>query len=181
MNIRATRVNAGFDINGDVELRLTVPRDYAEQIAEEIGKLTGLLDVEITKYYKHRSLKANALLWKCIGSMAEILETKNDAEEIYLELLERYGVQKFLVVRPEAADSMKQFFRIVHDMGEVTVNGEKGIQLRCIVGSSQYDTEQMSRLLRGTISECKEIGAFVPDEMDIGASIDLWAKERKTE
>lgn len=155
---------------GNPTLTITAPPGM------DFKEFTGLWEVEIKRHRQKRSLNANALLWKCIGSMAEILGVSND--EVYLQMLEQYGVQKFLVVKPEAVESIRQLFRIVHELGGVSVNGKKGMQLRCIVGSSQYDTAQMARLLNGTIYECEQIGAFVPDKQDIGASLDLWQKER---
>ena len=95
-----------------------------------------------------------------------------------MHLLERYGVKKYIVVRPEAVESVKGLFRAVEEMGGVIVDGKRGVQLKCTVGSSQYDTKQMARLIEGTASENREMGAFVPDEMDIGASLNLWEKER---
>lgn len=170
MQFRTTSIKARCDIYGNQTLTITVPPDV------EMGSFSGEYDVEIKKHRNKRSLNANALCWKCINSIAEILETSN--EEIYLEMLERYGVQKYIVVRPETVESIKGFFRAVHEMGSVYVGDKRGVQLRCVVGSSQYDTAQMARLLDGIISECKEIGAFVPDEKDIGRSINLWEKER---
>lgn len=170
MRFRTATLKAGCDIYGNQTLTMTVPPDV------ELGSFSGEYDVEIKRHRNKRSLNANALCWKCINSLAEILQTSN--EEIYLEMLERYGVQKYIVVRPEAVESVKGLFRAAHEMGGVMVGDKRGVQLRCVVGSSQYDTAQMSRLLDGIISECKEVGGFIPDEQDVGYSISLWEKER---
>lgn len=170
VQFRTTSIKAGCDINGDQTLLITVPPDI------ELGSFVGDFEVEIKRHRNKRSLNANALCWKCINSLAEILQTSN--EEVYLEMLERYGVHKYIVVRPASVESVKGLFRAVHEMGGVMVGKNRGVQLRCVVGSSQYDTAQMSRLLDGIISECKEIGGFIPDEKDVGVSLNLWEKER---
>ena len=174
MRIQANGIKAGCDIYGNLTLTLTVPRPQRDNL--NLDNLTGLLDVEIKKHREGRSLNANALFWKIVNSIAEIQDASNN--EIYLSLLEDYGVQKYMVVKPEAADSITKLFRAVDDLGTVFVNGKPGRQLKCTIGSSQYDTAQMARLIRGAISESKDIGGFVPDEQDIGASLDLWKKER---
>ena len=171
MRFKTDRIVAGCDIDGNPTLTIIMPRDMPS------SAFNGLYDVEIKKHREIRSLNANALFWKCCGSIADIIGASK--EEVYLQMLERYGVQKFIVVKPEAAESVKPLFRAVYNLGFVYVGKKRGVQLRCIVGSSHYDTEQMARLLDGTIEECKDLGAFVPDEKDVGYSIKLWEKERE--
>lgn len=168
----ASEITTKEGTGGDLIITITAPLSVAGQLE----KTEGLFDVEIKRHRERRSLNANALLWKTIDSMAAILQT--DEEAVYLEMLARYGVKKYIVVKPEAVESVKGLFRAVEEMGGVFVDGKKGVQLRCTLGSSQYDTAQMSRLLHGTISESKDIGGFVPDDNDTGASLDLWEKER---
>lgn len=173
VKITTADIKTGEDINGNLIITIAAPLE----MAAHLENLTGLYDVEIKKHRQKRSLNANALFWKMCNSLAEAVETSS--EEMYLQLLERYGVKKYIVVKPEAVESLKKLFRAVADMGSVYVNGKRGVQLECTVGSSQYDTKQMTRLINGTLSECKEVGAWVPDEQDIGASLNLWEKERE--
>jgi len=168
IEFRTARIVAGCDMEGNQTLTITAPGN--------IPPLSGEYDVIIKRHREKRSLNANALFWKMCGSLAEVLHISD--EEAYLHLLERYGVKKYIVVKPEAVESVKGLFRAVEEMGGVIVDGKRGVQLKCTVGSSQYDTKQMSRLIEGTASENRELGAFVPDDMDIGASLDLWAKEK---
>lgn len=172
MIFQSEKIKVGCDGNGEFFVKIAIPRENALNLENCIG----LHDIEIKKHRNKRSLNANALLWKVLDSIAEILRA--DKEEIYIQMLRSYGVQKFLVVKPDAAESVAELFRAVDDLGYVLVNGKKGKQLRCIVGSSQYNTAEMARLLEGTIEESKELGGFVPDEKDVGASLKLWEKER---
>lgn len=168
----ASEIKACEGVGGELVITITAPLPVAAQL----GNLNGKFDIEIKQHREKRSLNANALCWKIIGSMAEILHTSE--KEVYLNLLELYGVKEYLVVKPAAVETIKKLFRAVEDMGTVIVNGKRGIQLKCTVGSSQYDTQQFSRLLEGAIHESREIGGFVPDEQDVGASLALWEKER---
>ena len=172
MKLQAIKIAAGCDAQGYQTITLTAPRGAIV----DIENLTGLLDVEIKKHREKRSLNANALFWKIVNSIAEILDVSND--DVYLNLLQSYGVQKYLVVRPETVAEISKLFRAVEDLGAVIVNNKTGRQLKCTIGSSQYDTAQMSRLIRGAVNESRDIGGFVPDEQDIGISLDLWSKER---
>jgi len=125
------------------------------------------LSVEIKQYRKRRSLNANAYLWVLLGKMAEVLRTSKD--ELYLMMLERYGVYTHIIVKPHVVEQVKAQWRTVRELGEVTVNGQKGIQLQCYFGSSTYDTKQMSVLIDGVVSECQELGidTLPPDEIQM--------------
>lgn len=133
------------------------------------------LDVTIKRHRDKRSLNANALLWKCINSLAEVLRIP--PEEIYMKALNDYGVQVILAVVPEAEQALRASFREVIPLGWHKINGQVMANFRCTVGSSQYDTAQMSRLLDGVIEDCKEFGGFVPDERAIMTGLELWKKE----
>lgn len=123
------------------------------------------LTAEIKQHRKKRSLDANAYLWVLLGKMAEVLRT--DKDEIYLLMLERYGVYTHIIAKPHVVEQVKQQWRTVRELGEVTVNGQNGIQLQCYFGSSTYDTKQMATLIDGVVSECQELGidTLSPDEI----------------
>lgn len=169
----ASEISAQEGAGGNLIITIAAPLP----LAGHFENIKGEYLIEIKKHRQKRSLNANALFWKVCGSMAEILRVSD--EDIYLQLLERYGVKKYIVVKPEAVESVKGLFRAVDEMGSVYVDGKRGVQLRCTIGSSQYDTKQMGRLIDGAITESKDIGAWVPDEQDIGAALDLWQKERE--
>ena len=126
----------------------------------ENGKL---LVVEVKQYHQHRSLNSNAFLWVMLEKMAGVLNTTKD--ELYLLMLERYGVFTHLIVKEIAAERIIREWRTVRNLGPVVIGGTKGIQLQCYFGSSTYDTAEMSRLIDGVVSECREVGIeTLPDE-----------------
>lgn len=172
VRFKATSIAACEGVGGELVITITAPLETAVHLEN----LSGEYVIEIKKHRQKRSLNANALFWKICNSIADILEASYD--DIYLQLLDRYGVKKYIVVKPEAVEDMKKMFRAVEEMGGVYVEGKKGVQLCCTIGSSKYNTKQMSRLIKGAIDESREIGGFVPDDHDIGASLELWEKER---
>lgn len=145
------------------EITLSVSDDSAVASLEELkGKL---LAVEIKPWKDKRSLDANAYLWALLDKIAQAIRSSKD--EIYLQELEKYGVCTFLIVRPESAERITREWRTVRNLGEVTVNGQNGVQLQCFYGSSGYDTAEMARLLDGVIEDAKELGiqTETPDEI----------------
>jgi hypothetical protein len=52
---------------------------------------------------------------------------------------------------------MKEQWRLVKELGEVMVNGKKGIQLQLYFGSSGYNTKEMSVLIDEAVRQAKEL------------------------
>ena len=114
------------------------------QQAANSGKI---LEVEIKIKRKRRSLNANAYLWEVLGRMAAVLKT--DKDSVYLMMLERYGVYTHVCVKPAAVERVKQEWRTVRELGEITINGQKAVQLQCYFGSHTYNSKEFSILLDG--------------------------------
>jgi hypothetical protein len=125
------------------------------------------LVVEIKQYRQRRSLDSNAYMWLLLNEMATILKTTKD--ELYIQVLDRYGVFTHLVVKENVVDRVKVEWKAVRELGKVNINGKEGIQLQVFFGSSTYDTKEMSKLLEGVVSEAKELGinTVTPKEMEL--------------
>lgn len=166
MKIQFDKVDVYSKLDGLwVSLRI-LPHDRAA--AGEFARTVKdkVYDAELKQHRQKRSLDANAYLWVLLDKLADKLHMGKD--EVYLLMLGRYGVFTHIVVKPQLAARVKEEWRLVRELGEVTVNGQTGIQLQCYFGSSSYDTKEMSRLIDGVVSECKEldIETLTPDELD---------------
>lgn len=137
------------------------------------------LTVEIKQKRKGRSVDANGYLWSLLGEMAAVLHTSKD--ELYLLMLERYGVFTHMIVKPNVVERVKQEWKAVKELGEVTVNRQTGIQLQCYFGSSTYNSKEFSVLLDGVISEAKELGIEHISEADKQILLNEWGKKSEVE
>lgn len=161
-----------------MEIVLTTQKSF--QIIDEITKLKEVvakgkeLTVEIKPFRKKRSLDANGMLWAILNQMAEVLKTSKD--EVYLEMLNRYGVFTHVIVKADVVEKVKREWKTVRELGEVTVNGKTGIQLQCYFGSSTYDSKEFSVLLEGVISEAKELGIDTITESEKNALLESWGQ-----
>lgn len=152
--------------NNKVRVTLEIDEDILQYL-DQLHKLKEeKLSIEIKKYREKRSLDANAYCWVLLQKMAEIL--KKDKNEVYEDMICKYGVFTHYIVKPDAVERTKEIWRAVKELGEVTVNGKKGIQLQCYFGSSTYDTKEMSVLIDGIVGECKEMGiqTLTPAEIE---------------
>jgi hypothetical protein len=153
-------------VTGDVNITFSV--NEKSLILPEYDRLKKIKKLRITavQFREKRSLDANAYMWVKLQKMAEVLHTTKD--ELYLDILGKYGVFTHIIVKPHVVDRVKEEWRTVKELGEVTVNGITGVQLQCYFGSSTYDTKEMSVLIDGLVSECKalEIETLTPDELN---------------
>ena len=129
------------------------------------------LIIAVDKYRPHRSKQANRYFHKITGMIAEQLGiSKTEAKNI---MLARYGQEddeiKNIIMndaipwekldtihlRPTAATRMMD-------------NGEIYRVYIVIRGSSTYNTQEMARLIDGTVSEAKELGieTLPPEEIE---------------
>lgn len=155
-------------------LTLPVPRQKINMLntlqkAIEKGKS---IEVKIGVKREARSLNANAYLWVLLGRMAEVLHT--DKDELYMLMLSRYGVFTHVVVKPNVVERVKAEWKLVKELGPVTINGKQGIQLQCYFGSHTYNTKEFSRLLEGVIDEAKRIDVEVKSDAEIQSLLAEW-------
>lgn len=129
---------------------------------------------DLSEHKQKRSLNANALLWHCLGKIANTLNT--DKWEIYLQMLKRYGKYTYICVKPNVVDSVKKQWRECEVLGDIEINGQKAIQMLCYFGSSTYDSKEFSILLNGVISEMEEMGLATPESEEIERIMEQWAK-----
>jgi hypothetical protein len=147
-------------INNDYlsgELNITFTANEKNTALPEYEKLKGCkkLRVKAVQYREKRSLDANAYLWTLLQKLAETLHA--DKWTLYLKMLKRYGQFTYIVVKPSAVEGVKKQWRECEKVGEIDVNGTKAVQMICYYGSSTYDTREMSVLIDGVVSECKEL------------------------
>lgn len=167
MHFKANKIRLQFNEDGHTEVVLTsTERQLDISRLREAAQQDKLLNVEIKQHRPRRSLDANAYLWVMLDKLADAINT--DKWQVYLDMLARYGVFTHLIVKPQVVDRVKEEWRAVRELGEVTVKGKTGVQLQCYFGSSGYNSKEMSRLIDGVVSECKELGVDVlpPEEIE---------------
>lgn len=109
---------------------------------------------EIKPYRQKRSLNANAYAWVLINEMANRLRTSKD--EVYQEMLKRYGQSKVISVLSEI--DISRFVKYYEEIGKGHVEGKEFTHYRCFIGSSEYDSREMAILIDGIVDEAKELG-----------------------
>ncbi|MBO5700922.1 MAG: hypothetical protein J6S71_00625 [Clostridia bacterium] len=130
-------------------------------------------DYEIVRRRKKRSNDANAYAWRLIGEIANVLRA--DKDEVYIDMLHKYG-QQFVCKIPNSHRSKFERSTKYWEIHESLPPEEKAQYYRVFVGSSNYDTQEMSILIDGIIDEAKNLDIEVISEREKSLLLEEWGK-----
>ena len=156
----------GFGLQGDLTLTLSLPRHHAED-------LKALVDVDVAvdvkKWRNKRSLSANAYCWVLITQIAQSMTPPMNKEEVYVEMLKRYGQGGFISIQADKASDVTRAFDYYVQKGEGEVNGKKFLHYMVYIGSSKYNTKEMATFISGIVEEAKDLGieTLTPQELEM--------------
>lgn len=154
-------------------LRLRIPVAYRTTARAFQREMKDTLYVaQLQQHRERRSLDANAYLWVLLEKIAAAIGGNKD--EIYLEMLGRYGKFIHVIVNPAAVETLKREYRLVKELGEVTAGERSGIQCQCYLGSSSYNTAEMARLLDGVVQECRDLGIETETPEELARMKESW-------
>lgn len=131
-------------------------------------KLYDKLSISAKKYRVKRSLDANAYCWAIITKIANHPDIKSSKEEIYEEMLQKYGYlyqdeEGYIPVTVKAGVDMS---KIEGHWKFYKSNGKFDSYLM-IKGSSEYDTAEMAHFIDCIIGEAKELGIETLTPMEL--------------
>lgn len=163
MKGRIRDMGRGYD--GSLTVTLSLPPQYSEPIH---ALMQDEISVEIKKWRDHRSLSANAYAWVLITKIAQSIDPPMNKETVYVEMLKRYGQGGIISVRKDKQDEVLRAFDYYSIKGEGEVKGKPFVHVMVYVGSSKYDTKEMSTFISGIVEDAKELGieTMPPDELE---------------
>ena len=125
---------------------------------------------------KKRSLDANAYFWVLVGKIADKLRASKD--EIYFEMLKKYGQSITVTVRA-GLDLSRAGFKYYELFKDGISAGKPFEAYRVFIGSSQYDTREMSVLIDGVVQEAKELGIETLTPLELADILGRYEQEQK--
>lgn len=139
----------------------------------EIKQTDKKLEIDVKQYRSKRSLEQNRLLWVLLGKMANAMsgrKNKVSSEECYCIMLEEANVAyDYMLALPEAEPMLKKTFRVVRKIGEREVNGKTLNMYQYFIGSSKYDTKEMTELIEAVLDKLAEMGVY-DSEIEVARS-----------
>ena len=152
--------------------------DRKQRVTFELeGDFRGLYDklrdkiVEITvrKWTEKRSLDANAYLWALITKIANAI--RESKEDVYFDALKAYGQGGAVSVEERYVEDFERTWKYHERLGDTQLNGKTFVHFRFWVGSSEYNTEEMSILIDGVVREAKNLGIETMSEEELNSLI----------
>ena len=131
---------------------------------------------------KRRSLDANAYLWVLLHKLSAKLGIP--AKQIYRQLVPDVGGNCYIYpVRKDAKDHWVRIWEskgdgwVCEDMGESKLDGY--VNVRNYYGSSEYDTEQMSRLIDLVVQECQQLHIETATPRELALLKEEWDEKQQ--
>lgn len=138
------------------------------------------LEVTVKKHRERRSLDANAYFWTLCNRLSAKLRAS--PQEIYRSYIRDVGGNfEIIPVRNDRIEAWTRIFcdghkgRIVDDLGPCR-NIAGYHNTRCYIGSSDYDTAQMSRLIDMIVEDCKAQGIETMTEKELSLLKEEWGR-----
>lgn len=142
-------------------------------------------DIKVTKHREKRSLNANRYLWELCGRIATTLSQDGELftkEEVYRNAVREVGIYEDTPMIYGYQDRLRQAWE-QHGTGWITeivdYYGEDAVLVRCYIGTSQYNSAQMSRIIDYIVQDCEALNIphLIPEEE--ANLISLWESEGK--
>lgn len=166
-------------MTGGVEMVISIPKDqsHAARIMAK-NLMSKKLTVTAVEYRNKRSLDANAYAWELLGKLADKLTAGGGAayskDDMYLIMLKRYGQGGIVKIPNKDVEKFKRTWKYCEEHEKLY--DENSAYYRFWVGSSNYDTQEMSLFINGIVDECKEQGIETLPPERLEAMRDEWAK-----
>jgi len=134
--------------------------------------------ITVAEIKKKRSLSANAYLWELIGQLAALTgEPKTDVYRHYIK--EIGGNYETICIKNNAVKDFQRLWESGHvgRFCEEIPSKLKGCtNLIVYTGSSDYDTQTMSRLINMVVQDCKEQGIETLTPQELAQMTEEWGR-----
>lgn len=159
---------------GSTRVYLEIPGNHTEELDKLADKD---ISVSIRRYREKRSLDANAYYWVLAGKLAAAMKITNAA--MHNILLRRYGAYEAIdgkmvfLELPDTDEAEEKALEAeayhIKPTSEIRTGDDVNYRTYIMLkGSHDYDTAEMSRLIDGTVEDCKACGieTATPDDLE---------------
>lgn len=133
------------------------------------------LSVDLKKWYKKRSLDANAYCWVLCDKIAKNVGNITK-EDVYKDAISNVGSFETMIIEEKAYENFKRIWEkqglgfLVQEVSRK----DKCVKVHCYYGSSTYDSKEMSLLIDLIVQQAKEIGIETKTELEIKSLLEQW-------
>lgn len=170
------------DINIDYETqksKISLLLDTKELVSIEQLKKENKLNIELKKWYKKRSLDANAYCWVLCDQIAKELSKDGvivTKEQVYKDSISQVGTFQPMIVEEKAFEDFKRIWEkqgLGYLVKEVS-RKDKCVKVFCYYGSSSYNTKEMSLLIENIVELAKSLNLETKSKAEIDSLLQEW-------
>lgn len=120
-------------------------------------------DLKIDKHRNKRSLDANNYAWHLINEIANALRMSK--EEVYLRMLKDYGQREYVSMLANV--NPNRISKYYEEQGTFKHNNNTFKSYMFYIGTSQYDSREMSIFIDGLVQEARHLGIETLEDIEI--------------
>ena len=157
-----------------VTFELEENAEDALKIIEKLQK--DKVSVEVKKYYKNRSLDANAYCWVICDLIAKSIGNGMTKETVYKDAIAHVGTFESMIIAEKAYENFKRVWQkqgLGFVIREVS-RKDKCVKFQAYYGSSTYNTKEMSILIDFLINECNNLEIETKSKEEIESLLKEW-------
>lgn len=135
--------------------------------------------IEIKRFFKRRSLDANAYLWVLIGKIAEAMNLPKN--EVYRKEIMEHGVYRVHCLQDEDVEEECDdwcSFGLGFQVEKFPSKLPGCTNVMFYKGSHYYNTKQMAKLIDGVIHEAESLGIPTISDGEKTKMLNKWEKKR---
>ena len=180
--MQTTGIITNLDIDYETRKpKISVVLDTNEISIVEQLKNENKLNIEMKKWYKKRSLDANAYCWVLCDKIAKELSKDGitTKEEIYKDAILQVGTFEPFIVQEKTFENFKRIWEkqgLGFLIQEVS-RKDKCVKVNCYYGSSTYDSKEMSLLIEILVQLAKSLNIETKSKAEIDSLLKEWDKK----
>ena len=180
--MQTTGIITNLDIDYETRKpKISVVLDTNEISIVEQLKNENKLNIEMKKWYKKRSLDANAYCWVLCDKIAKELSKDGitTKEEIYKDAILQVGTFEPFIVQEKTSENFKRIWEkqgLGFLIQEVS-RKDKCVKVNCYYGSSTYDSKEMSLLIEILVQLAKSLNIETKSKAEIDSLLKEWDKK----
>lgn len=161
------------------KLKISLLLDTKELDTIEQLKNENKLNIELKKWYKKRSLDANAYCWVLCDKIAKEICKDGTAitkEDIYKDAIGNIGRFNPMIIEEKAYEHFKTIWEkqgLGYLIKEVS-RKNKCVKVNCYYGSSSYDSKEMALLINLIVQEAEQLGIETKSKAEINSLLESW-------
>lgn len=143
---------------GEMEITFLVSNWNYKRFCNDLEKKAYTLDIKAIR--SKRTLNQNAYFWALVNEIDESLNGhRKNNDELYAQLLEMADAKyEYIQIVDTALPMLKENFRAVKVMKHKQENGNDCVVCKCFYGSSNFDKEEMNKLIDVTLDYASQLG-----------------------